>query len=220
MGLTKLTGFQGEAEVMGRVCYVQWSGTSLSIDTDDLVHAKSIIDRLATGAVVVPEMATERAFAALVKGVEVAPNLKREFHPVISEVVLGAGAPAAITVLSPTESAPPVIHEAPKAPPAPTPAESQAAVNVLLDQMHPLPVTTELPDDDKLVARLSGLQVREMIEYLHKAHGIPLEGKPLTDILNRVKARVPVLKAARSIQARVESTLPLLTNVEDDIACA
>jgi len=212
MGLTRLTGFQGEAEVMGRVCYVQWSGSTLSIDTDDLVHAKSIIDRLATGAVVVPEMATERAFAALVKDVEVTPNLKREFHPVISEVVLGAGVPEAVTVLAPKESLPPTIHAAPKAPPVPTPAESQAAVNV--------PATTELPDDDKLVARLSGLQVREMIEYLHKAHGVPLEEKPLTAVLNRVKARVPALKAARSIQARVESTLPLLTNVEDDIACA
>jgi len=180
MALTKMQGFTGEAEILGRLCPVLFQADVLFIEDVDLLFAKRILDHCGVGAVQVEAMEAERQFAGLAAHVHVEAASQAAPQTTINDSLVWVKA----------EPAQPV---------------SVSQVDAVIAPPEPPPiVAVEIPQLVQDLAKLTKLD--QVIAHVHKA-GTPLETKAIVAVLAPIKDKVPLLSAIRNLDERVETVL-------------
>jgi hypothetical protein len=183
MALTKMQGFTGEAEILGRLCSVIFQADTLTIEGVDLLFAKRLLDHCGVGVVQVEAMAAERQFAGLAAHVHV--DAQVEAAP---QKVEHAQVAQALTS---------------------SPSQDVLASGVPNIGKHDAPIAAVVAEliFPQLVQDLAKLtKLDQVIAHVHKA-GTPLETKAIVAVLAPIKDKVPLLSAIRNLDERVETVL-------------
>ena len=211
MALTRLTGFEGSAEILGILRDVQYRAGGLTIEGLDLADAHAILKHLSLGTLATAEVADP---IAQIRADMVAGGPK---HPEVQAVVwkkvsgsVSVDFPEPKTQLAPPAQppAPPQV-EAPKEPvaqqpppPSPPPATPPAPAAPPADAAPP-PSTDGVPEPIRKANRLN-----VVLDYLLST-GVARDKEALLAACEAHKGEIAFLQRATNLSGRIDTFLEL-----------
>lgn len=214
MSVFNLKGFEAEAEVLGQLREVRYSGGSLIINKVDMATAKAIIDKLATGLHAVGLDGETQVHGYVADGSSPQPEapLAAAQEDLEERAAAHKAAPAAKKTepAKPKQAAAkaePAKKAAAKAKPKQAPAKAPPVAEEPEDNVVPL---RDDADADDLVAQLA--KKGKLIDIVAALKDAGFD-KPdsLIAKCEEIKDRVPVLKRIPSIPDRVKRVLERLS---------
>jgi len=191
--ITKLKGYEAEAEILGEIHDVSFSGNCLTVFALDLTTAHAILKRLSDGGVAAVKLPEAKAAEPL-------PDAPKE------ETCHKAAPPAPkpvvedAMVLTPgvdPQSMTGAISASPPAPPAPEPPPAPLAPS----EKAPTPKGDGVPEAIVRAARL-----REVVDYLRDHEGWQNADAVLVGIA-KYRDHSPVIQRAADVEARVRKMM-------------
>lgn len=194
MGLTKLSGYTGEAEILGQVISVQYQNGALTLYGLDLAQSYAAIDRLATGGLVAVRPPHKDGAPASTPVKEP----KKEAVGQVTNNVVQMPAPEkkaepAKAAEKPAEKEDPALEFPPKEKVAEQPAAPPA----------PIPGAEDMPDKVRTTGRFI-----EVMDWVMKKHGFkPTQVDEIVAQCEKLRDHVKVVSRVRDMKDKVTSNL-------------